>query len=165
MWTNQQQTKAPSVPPTQGSGSPVMPSNETPSSRVSPPGASNLSHLGPTLRVKGTISGTEDLEIDGKVEGPLSLPGQKLTVGPSAQLNSEIAAGEAIVYGKISGNICAGDRVEIKKGSEVMGDIKTARIGIEDGAHFKGRIEIDRAKPAVAPESTGVSIAAIGNYS
>ncbi len=111
--------------------------------------------------VKGDISGSEDLQIDGTVEGSISLQSQRLTVGHTAHLNSEILAGEVVVYGKVEGNLRVRDRVEIKKDSSVMGDITTARISIEDGAYFKGRIEIDRANPPVAenPKSGGVPVA------
>ena len=70
---------------------------------------------------------------------------------------------EAVVHGRVSGNLCAGDRVEIKNGSEVIGDITTSRIAIEDGAHFKGQIEIDRTKTATAPESIGRSVVTFGS--
>jgi len=100
--------------------------------------------LGASVHVKGHISGAEDLQIDGKVEGPVSLDGQRLTVGRTGQLQSEIRAREVAVYGKVAGNIHAKDRVEIKRDGSVVGDINTARISIEDGAYFKGRIEIER---------------------
>ncbi len=108
--------------------------------------------LGSSIEVKGKISSDEDLQIDGTVEGPISLQGKKLTVGRTARLNSEVVAREIIVYGKVQGNLRASDRVEVKKDGSVTGDITTARIMIEDGAHFKGRIEIDRGK---APSGTG----------
>jgi len=119
-----------------------------------------VARLGASLVVKGDISGGEDLQIDGTVEGSISLQGQRLTIGPTAKLNSEILAGEVVVYGKVEGNLRVRDRVEIKKDSSVMGDITTARISIEDGAYFKGRIEIDRANPPVAenPKSVGVPV-------
>jgi cytoskeletal protein CcmA (bactofilin family) len=113
------------------------------------PAARNLSFLGSGLAIKGQISGDEDLQIDGKVEGSITLNGQRLTAGRSAQLNSEVVAREVVIYGKVTGNLRARDRVEIKKDGSVVGDITTARISIEDGAYFKGRIEIDRtAQPA-----------------
>jgi cytoskeletal protein CcmA (bactofilin family) len=103
------------------------------------------------LTIKGHVTGSEDLQIDGKVDGPISLVAHELTVGPNAQVNSEIDAGAVIVYGKIVGNVQARNRVDIKRDGSVIGDISTARISIEDGAHFKGRIEIDPAKsPAKA---------------
>jgi cytoskeletal protein CcmA (bactofilin family) len=104
------------------------------------------------LQIKGHITGSEDLQIDGIVTGPISLSGHELTVGPTAQLNSEIHAGEVIVYGKVVGNVNSKGRVDIKKDGSVTGDIASARISIEDGAHFKGRIEIDPAKSQVAAD-------------
>jgi len=80
------------------------------------------------------------------VEGSITLRGHQLTVGSTAQLTSEIHAGEIIVYGKVVGNVHARDRVDVKTDGSVVGDISTARISIEDGAHFKGRIEIDPAQ-------------------
>jgi len=102
--------------------------------------------LGATLTIKGQITGEEDLQIEGKIEGPISLHGHRLTVGRSAQLHSEVSAREVVVYGHASGNLRAKERVEIKKDGEVIGDITTTRISIEDGAYFKGHIEIERAK-------------------
>jgi cytoskeletal protein CcmA (bactofilin family) len=103
--------------------------------------------------VKGEITSDEDLQIDGRVEGPVSLRGNRLTVGRSGQLNSEVTAREVIVYGNVSGNLRARDRVEIKKDGRVIGDIATARISIEDGAYFKGHIEIEHTQSS-APEKT-----------
>src|SRR5216684_1820566 len=90
--------------------------------------------------------GTEDLQIDGKVDGPISLRGHELTVGRTAELTSEIHARGVVVYGKVTGNLHARDRVDVKSDGSVIGDISTARISIEDGAQFKGRIEIDPTK-------------------
>jgi cytoskeletal protein CcmA (bactofilin family) len=133
--------------------SPITPISSVASSRPSIPAARNLSFLGPSLEIKGKVSGEEDLQIDGKVEGPIALQGQKLIAGRSCQLHSEIAAREVVVYGKVQGNVRAQDRVEIKKDGSVLGDITTARISIEDGAYFKGRIEIERSKAPAAEES------------
>jgi cytoskeletal protein CcmA (bactofilin family) len=102
--------------------------------------------LGATVQIKGEIVGNEDLHIDGIVNGPISLNGHELIVGPTAQLTSEIRAGEIVVYGKVIGNVHAQGRVDIKKDGSIVGDIESARISIEDGAHFKGRIEIDPAR-------------------
>ena len=92
------------------------------------------------------------MQIDGKVEGPISLRGHQLIVGPTAELHSEIHAGEVLVSGKVVGNLHARDRVDIKTDGSVTGDISTARISIEDGAHFKGRIEIDPTKSQAAAD-------------
>jgi cytoskeletal protein CcmA (bactofilin family) len=98
--------------------------------------------LGAGLRIKGEISGHEDLQIDGNLEGLIQLDAAKLTVGPSARLKADIVANEIVVYGSVQGNLHARHRIEIKKEGSVIGDLTTARIMIEDGANFKGAIEI-----------------------
>jgi cytoskeletal protein CcmA (bactofilin family) len=156
MWTKQAETDPSNVPTTQGRGFGVAPSSAAPTGRLNNPTARNLAGIGPGLEIKGRISGEEDLQIDGKVDGPISLPGQRLTVGRTGRVNSEITAREVIVFGNINGNLLAQDRVEIKKDASVTGDITTARISIEDGAHFKGRIEIDGGKLQAAADLTSV---------
>ena len=103
-----------------------------------------IARLGPSLHVKGEISGNEDLLIDGSVEGLIQLDDRKLTVGATAKLTADIIAREVVVYGSVKGNLRAKDRIEIKKDGSVNGDLTTARIMIEDGAYFKGSIEIDK---------------------
>ncbi len=153
MWTKQQtQSEPPAVSPAAGPASSVTPFNAPSTSRSSSSTARNSARLGSSLQIKGHITGTEDLQIDGKVEGSITLRGHQLTVGSAAQLNSEIHAGEVIVYGKVVGNVHARDRVDVKTDGSVVGDISTARISIEDGAHFKGRIEIDPAKSQAAAD-------------
>ena len=105
---------------------------------------SSTARLGASLHIKGEISGNEDLHIDGSVEGLVQLDERKLTVGASAKLTADVVAREVVVYGSVKGNLRARDRIEIKKDGSVIGDLTTARIMIEDGAYFKGSIEIDR---------------------
>jgi cytoskeletal protein CcmA (bactofilin family) len=104
----------------------------------------STARLGASLHVKGEISGNEDLHVDGSVEGLIQLEDRKLTVGASAKLTADVVARECVVYGSVKGNLRARDRIEIKKDGSVVGDLTTARIMIEDGAYFKGSIEIDR---------------------
>ncbi|MGB6876052.1 MAG: polymer-forming cytoskeletal protein [Candidatus Acidiferrales bacterium] len=104
--------------------------------------------LGASLHVKGEITGNEDLSIDGTVEGLVHLEERKLTVGASAKVTADIIAREVVVYGNVKGNLRARDRIEIKKDGSVVGDLTTARIMIEDGAYFKGSIEIDKGGDA-----------------
>ena len=106
--------------------------------------AGSSARLGASLRVKGEISGNEDLHVDGTVEGLIHLDDRKLTVGISAKLTADVIAREIVVYGSVKGNLRATDKIEIKKDGSVVGDLTTARIMIEDGAYFKGAIEIDR---------------------
>jgi cytoskeletal protein CcmA (bactofilin family) len=104
--------------------------------------------LGASLHVKGEISGHEDLLVDGSVEGLIQLEDRKLTVGASAKVSADVVAREVVVYGNVKGNLRARDRIEIKKDGSVVGDLTTARIMIEDGAYFKGSIEIDKTGEA-----------------
>jgi cytoskeletal protein CcmA (bactofilin family) len=108
----------------------------------------STARLGASLHIKGEISGNEDLHIDGSVEGLVQLEDRKLTVGASAKLTADVVAREVVVYGSVKGNLRARDRIEIKKDGSVVGDLTTARIMIEDGAYFKGSIEIDRTGSA-----------------
>ena len=101
------------------------------------------SRLGSSLHLKGEISGNEDLDIDGTVEGLVHIDERKLTVGATARLTADIIAGEVIVYGIVKGNVRGKGKVEIKKDGSVNGDLTTAQIIIEDGAYFKGSIEIE----------------------
>ena len=121
-------------------------SPEVDSGRPAVPSAPGLARIGASLKIEGSVTGEEDLQIDGKVEGPVTIRG-RLTVGCSGQLSAGVVARELAVYGKVSGNVDARDRVEIKRDGAVLGDIQTARISIEDGAIFKGRIEIGRSGP------------------
>ena len=105
----------------------------------------STARLGSSLHVKGEISGNEDLLIDGTVEGLIQLDERKLTVGATAKVTADIIAREVVVYGNVKGNLRAKDRIEIKKDGSVNGDLTTARIMIEDGAYFKGSIEIDKS--------------------
>ncbi|OLC88575.1 MAG: hypothetical protein AUH88_00695 [Acidobacteria bacterium 13_1_40CM_4_61_5] len=152
MWSKQQQIDAPASSPAQGPGSSVPSLNAPSAVRPSSPAVQNLARLGSGLQIKGHITGTEDLQIDGKVEGPISLHGHALTVGSTAQLNSEINARDVVVYGKVIGNLHARGRVEVKRDGSVLGDIATARISIEDGAQFRGRIEVDPTKSQTAAD-------------
>jgi cytoskeletal protein CcmA (bactofilin family) len=126
---------------------------EVDNGRMTLPSALSSARIGTSLTIKGSVTGEEDLQIDGKVEGPVTIRG-RLTVGCSGQLSAGVTARELAVYGKVSGNVDARDRVEIKRDGAVIGDIQTARISIEDGAIFKGRIEIGRSGPnqATKPE-------------
>src|SRR5712672_1133382 len=148
MWTKQQPQTESSIPPTQAAKPAVVAFSNppTPAPGLGSSPARGSARLGCSLQIKGHITGTEDLQIDGKVDGPISLRGHGLTVGPAAQLTSEIHAREVVVYGKVVGNVHARDRVDVKSDGSVVGDISTARISIEDGAQFKGRIEIDPTK-------------------
>jgi cytoskeletal protein CcmA (bactofilin family) len=168
MWSNnkQSQNEAPSTttpsPAFQpATTQPNFSSNPVPASapvRSSTPAtgfsnAKSTATLGAGLTVKGQISGEEDLHVEGKVEGPIILKGQRLTVGKTGEIVSDVQAKEIVVYGKVRGNLHATDRVEVKNDGSVIGNITGGRVLIEDGAYLKGQIEIDRGKHHSSSES------------
>jgi cytoskeletal protein CcmA (bactofilin family) len=110
--------------------------------------------LGQSLHFKGEISGNEDLHLDGSVEGLIHLEDRKLVIGASAKVTADVIAREVVVYGNVKGNLQARDRIEIKKDGSVVGDLTTARIMIEDGAYFKGSIEIEKSSAAGDSDSS-----------
>jgi cytoskeletal protein CcmA (bactofilin family) len=100
------------------------------------------SYLGPGLQVKGEISGHEDLKLDGKVDGLVSVGGFRLTVGTNAHLKADLVAREALISGEVVGDIRAADRVEIQKSASITGNVSTGKIVIEEGAYFNGDVEV-----------------------
>jgi cytoskeletal protein CcmA (bactofilin family) len=106
--------------------------------------------LGKNVTVKGQIFAREDLTIDGEVEGTVECHEHRLTIGPNARVQAGLKAREIIIQGSIQGNVDATDKIDIKKEAKLVGDIKTSRIVIEDGAYFKGSIDI--SKPAAKPQ-------------
>jgi len=118
--------------------------------------------LGSSLHVKGDISGTEDLLIEGSVEGLIQLDERKLTVGATAKLTADINARDVVVYGHVQGNVRAKGRIEIRKDGSIIGNLTTAQIMIEDGADFKGSIEIDRSAKKEADKNVSSRAPAAG---
>src|SRR6202158_538467 len=109
--------------------------------------------IGKSVMIKGQIYSREDLTIDGEIDGSVELQEHRLTVGPHGKLQAGVKAREIVVLGTIHGNVEASDKIDIRKDAKLVGDIKTARIVIEDGAYFKGSIDIARpeiSKPAAA---------------
>lgn len=115
------------------------------------------SWLGPGWQVKGEISGNEDLLIDGSVEGVIQIDEGKLTIGTAAKVTANIVARAVAVYGQLKGNVRAKDRIEIKKDASVTGDLTTPQIMIEDGAYFKGSIEIAKSSEREADKNLSSS--------
>ena len=116
--------------------------------------------VGKSVVVKGEILSREDMTVDGEIEGTVELQEHRLTVGPNGKLKANVKARELVVFGTIHGNVDVGDRIDIRKDAKVVGDIRTARIVIEDGAFLKGNIDIVKtevpkpAAPAPRPPVT-----------
>src|SRR6476660_9620433 len=126
------------------SNTPTLPSEPTP---VAAPRNAVLNNteqatIGKSLVIKGEVTGSESLYIDGRVEGAINLPGNRVTVGRNGQVQANINAKEVVVLGKVKGNVTASDRVDIRNEGSLGGDVVCQRISIEDGAWFKGSIDI-----------------------
>jgi len=128
--------------------------------------------IGKSLVIKGEVTGSESLYIDGRVEGSINLPGNRVTIGRNGVVNANINAREIVVVGKVKGNLLASDRVDIRNEGSLTGDVVAQRISIEDGAFFKGGIDIrkpgqpgqktngEARQTPPALDSTGTSTAA-----
>jgi len=104
--------------------------------------------IGKSLVIKGEVTGSESLYIDGRVEGSINLAGNRVTIGRNGVVAANINAREIVVLGKVRGNLTASDRVDIRNDGSLTGDVVAARISIEDGAFFKGGIDIQKPEPA-----------------
>lgn len=126
----------------------------------------DIAHIGKSVMIKGELSGSEDLYLDGEVEGSIVLHGHKLTIGPNGHVRASIDAREVVVQGKLDGNVQGAERVELDRSAVFVGDISAQRVAVEEGAYFKGSIDIIKgvessAKPDPRPEPS--QAAAVGS--
>jgi len=138
---------APSYTETKKEAAPV---SSTPSGRFDADVRSGLASIGKAVKIVGQIFSKEDLYVDGDLEGTVELMEHKLTVGPNGNIHAGVKAREVVALGTIQGNVEATDKIEIRKDARLVGDIRTARIVIEDGAFFKGSIDIIKPEPVRA---------------
>ena len=118
-----------------------------------------FAHIGKSVSIRGELSGSEDIYIDGQIEGTVQLGQGNLTVGPNGRVHANIVARNVTIGGNLDGNIEAGERTELRKTAVVNGDVQTRRIVIEEGAFFKGNLEIVMASK-VQPASGAAAVAA-----
>src|SRR6202158_1790508 len=131
------------------------------------PKTAEFAHIGKSVIIKEDLSGSEDLYVDGQVEGSIELAGNRLIIGPHGQVRANVNAKGVIVQGKLDGNIRASARAELTKSAIAVGDIITQRVAIEEGAYFKGKVDIqkettktDGAKPVSAASASAAGSAA-----
>lgn len=126
----------------------------------------DVAHIGKSVLIKGELSGSEDLYLDGEVEGNILLRDHSLTIGPNGRVRANVQAKDVVVHGKVDGNVSGTDRVELKRSAVLTGDIATQRIVIEDGAFFKGAIDIKKeAKDVKDAARTEKAMSAAASYS
>ncbi|HET7872934.1 MAG TPA: polymer-forming cytoskeletal protein [Terriglobales bacterium] len=133
----------------------TLPPKDNPKPASSFSERADVGHIGKSVVIRGELTGNEDLYLDGDIEGTIDLRDHKLVIGPNGKIKASITAREIVIHGRLEGNVAATDRVELKKSCTLIGDVGTQRIMIEDGAFFKGAIDIkegaQRAKAASAP--------------
>ena len=117
-------------------------------------------NIGKSVVIKGELNGSEDLTIEGHVEGKIELKDHVLTIGPNGKIKATVFAKSVIVLGEVNGNVTASEKVDIRDNGSVDGDITSPRVAIAEGAHFRGSVDMQRkgapqaqAKPQVAPEA------------
>jgi cytoskeletal protein CcmA (bactofilin family) len=132
----------PTPAPAPISASPVLEPTPAPAPRNASVNTAEQATIGKSLVIKGEVTGSESLYIDGRVEGSINLPGNRVTVGRNGVVSANINAREVVVLGKVKGNLSASDRVDIRNEGSLTGDVVAQRVSIEDGAFFKGGIDI-----------------------
>ena len=142
---------APVAPKTIEAKKEVTPVSSTPIGRFEPENRVSAATIGKAVKIVGQIYSKEDLYVDGEIEGTVEALEHKLTIGPHGTMHAGIKAREVVALGNITGNVEASDKIEIHKEAKLVGDIRTSRIIIEDGAYFKGSIDIVKPEPAKAP--------------
>jgi cytoskeletal protein CcmA (bactofilin family) len=136
-------TESPRVEPTRNTGSETV-------------NTGTLGTIGKSVVIKGELSASEDLTIEGQVEGKVELKQNTLTIGPNGRIKASVFAKAVIVHGEVTGNIHASEKVDIRDAGSVEGDLAAPRVAIADGAHFRGGIDMQRAgaKPASGSEAS-----------
>ena len=124
-------------------------------------GLENFANIGKSVVIRGELSGSEDIFVDGQVEGSIQLSGNSLTIGPNGRIRADITAKNVTVSGSLDGNIVAGERTDLRKTAVVKGDVRTRRIAIEEGAYFTGKLEIlGESKPQSGTGAVAAAAAA-----
>jgi cytoskeletal protein CcmA (bactofilin family) len=136
MSTNPTQPAQPAPPPVAAAAPSPTQHKETP--KASEPHRADVGHIGKSVQIKGELTGSEDLYLDGSIEGTVDLRDHSLIIGPNGKIKAGITARDLVVHGRVEGNVTATGRVELRKSCTLIGDVSTQRIVIEDGAFFKG---------------------------
>jgi cytoskeletal protein CcmA (bactofilin family) len=118
----------------------------------------DIVNIGKSVVIKGELNGSEDLTIEGHVEGTIQLRDHVLTIGPNGRIKAQVFAKSVIVLGEVTGNVTASEKVDIRDNGSVDGDIISPRVAIAEGAHFRGSVDMQRkAQPQAAKSSTAQS--------
>jgi len=147
MWKRDEAVRPTSTP---ASGAPVTPMQMTTPPSPQPDGRRierDVVNIGKSVVIKGELNGSEDLTIEGQVEGKIELKEHALTIGPNGKIKAQVFAKSVIVLGEVNGNVTATEKVDIRDGGSVDGDIVSPRVAIAEGAHFRGSVDMQRKGP------------------
>ena len=157
MWKRDEAVRPASVPPQSVGSSTTAPS--TFRHETSHGMESDIVNIGKSIVIKGELNGSEDLTIEGHVEGTIQLRDHVLTIGPNGRIKAQVFAKSVIVLGEVTGNVTASDKVDIRDNGSVDGDIISPRVAIAEGAHFRGSVDMQR-KAGQAPTKVEAKAAA-----
>ena len=154
MWKRDEAVRPPSGQPAATPPTPAPPTLGTPSPR---PEASQFLerdnvNIGKSVVIKGELAGSEDLTIEGQVDGTIQLRDHVLTIGPNGKIKAQVFAKSVIVLGEVTGNVTASEKVDIRDKGSVDGDIISPRVAIAEGAHFRGSVDMQRKAAAGAAQ-------------
>jgi cytoskeletal protein CcmA (bactofilin family) len=141
-------------PPENKNSAPVAPNPNTYTPLKTSSAPVEQATIGRSLVIKGEISGSESLYIDGHIEGTINIPEHRVTVGRNGAVTADVNAREAVIMGKVQGNIICSDRLDIRSEGSVTGDVITQRISVEDGAILKGSVQVQAAEKKPQPQQT-----------
>ena len=110
--------------------------------------------IGKSVVIRGEVKGSEDLFVDGRIEGTISLSESRLTIGPNAVLAADLTAKDVLVLGQVQGNVIATGRVELRAGCQLIGDVRALRLAIEDNAVFRGKVDLTQGASSAAGGSS-----------
>src|SRR3977135_135437 len=154
MWKRDEAVRpAPSGQPVASTPSPAPSVSASPGPRIETgqPMEKDIVNIGKSVVIKGELNGSEDLTIEGHVEGTIQLREHVLTIGPNGKIKAQVFAKAVIVLGEVHGNITASDKVDIRDAGAVDGDIISPRVAIAEGAHFRGSVDMQRKGAAAGP--------------
>ena len=160
MWKRDEAVKPTSQPTP---SAPTVASNAQPSAPVAQQAEPrrierDLVNIGKSVVIKGELSGSEDLTIEGHVEGKIELKDHLLTIGPNGRIKAQVFAKTVIVLGEVNGNVSASEKVEIRDGGSVDGDIVSPRVAIAEGAHFRGSVDMQKKAGSASTSAPSASV-------
>ena len=163
MWKRDESVKPAAAPAQTPAAAPSAPAAAAPGAEPRAQLGRDMVNIGKSVIIKGELSGSEDLTIEGHVEGRIDLKDNVLTIGPNGKIKAEVFAKSVVVLGEVTGNVTASEKVDIRDNGSVDGDIASPRVAIAEGAHFRGSVDMQRAgqkgqqpqqqaKPATPPQ-------------